>query len=47
MFVATGASEILRARLKQEFLANVWPPVAEQIRRLDIDPATLIDGLPA
>lgn len=47
MFVAPGAANILRARLKDEFLANVWPPVAEQIRRLDIDPAVLLDRLPA
>ena len=47
MFVAPGAANTLRARLKQEFLSQVWPPVAEQIRRLDIDPADLMDRLPA
>jgi len=47
MFVAPGAANVLRTRLKEEFLANVWPPVAEQIRRLDIDPAMLMDRLPA
>ena len=47
MFVTPGAAIVLRARLRSEFLTSVWPPVADQIRRLDIDPETLIDRLPA
>lgn len=47
MFVADGAAGVLRARLREEFLSQVWPPVAQQIRRLDIDPAQLLDGHPA
>lgn len=43
MFVADGATARLRERLRADFLANVWPPVAEQIRRLDLDPAALLD----
>lgn len=43
MFVAPGAASRLRARLKAEFLEQVWPPVADQIRRLDIDPESLMD----
>lgn len=45
MFVADGASARLRTRLRDDFLANVWPPVAQQIRRLDLDPAELIDAI--
>ncbi len=45
MFVADGASARLRTRLRDDFLANVWPPVAEQIKRLDLDPAELIDAI--
>jgi GntR family transcriptional regulator len=47
MFVAEGASARLRTRLRDDFLTNVWPPVAEQIRRLDLDPAKLIDAIEA
>ena len=47
MFVASGAADTLRTRLKAEFLSQVWPPVAEQIRRLDIDPQMLFDRIPA
>ena len=47
MFVAPGAAESLRTRLREEFLTQVWPPVAAQMRRLNIDPATLIDGIDA
>ena len=45
--VAPGAATSLRTRLRAEFLTQVWPPVAAQMRRLDIDPATLIDGIDA
>lgn len=45
MFVANGAASRLRSRLKTEFLEQVWPPVAAQIRRLDIDPESLIDRI--
>lgn len=43
MFVATGAADRLRTRLRAEFIEQVWPPVAQQIKRLDIDPESLID----
>jgi GntR family transcriptional regulator len=43
MFVAAGAADRLRTRLRAEFIEQVWPPVAEQIKRLDIDPESLID----
>lgn len=43
MFVAPGAATTLRTRLRAEFLAAVWPPVAEQIRRLDLDVEDLLD----
>ena len=43
MFVAPGAADTLRTRLRSEFLDSVWPPVAEQIRRLDLDVADLLD----
>lgn len=47
MFVATGAADVLRARLRAEFLTQVWPPIAQQIQRLDLDAASLLDQLPA
>lgn len=43
MFVAPGAATTLRTRLRAEFLEAVWPPVAEQIRRLDIGVEELLD----
>ena len=47
MFVADGATVRLRHRLREDFLAHVWPPVAEQIRRLDLDPAELVEAIEA
>ncbi len=47
MFVATGAVDRLKARLRDDFLEQVWPPVAAQIRLLDIDPAQLFDRIDA
>ena len=43
MFVAAGATDRLRTLMRNDFLANVWPPVAEQIRRFGLDARTLID----
>lgn len=43
MFVADGASKRLRTILREDFLANVWPPVAAQIRRIGLDAAELVD----
>ncbi|HKT76260.1 MAG TPA: GntR family transcriptional regulator [Sphingobium sp.] len=34
MFVAEGATRRLREAERRRFLDTVWPPVAEQIRRL-------------
>ncbi|WP_030538710.1 GntR family transcriptional regulator [Sphingobium sp. DC-2] len=36
MFVAEGASRRLREAERRRFLDTVWPPVADQIRRLGI-----------
>jgi GntR family transcriptional regulator len=47
MFVADGASARLRTMLREDFLTNVWPPVAEQIQRIGIDVRTLMDGIEA
>ena len=47
MFVAPGAADLLRTRLRSEFLETVWPPVAAQIRRLDLDAARLFDSIDA
>ncbi len=43
MFVAPGAAAALRARLRAEFLTSVWPPVADQIRRLELSIDELLD----
>lgn len=45
MFVAPNAAARLRVRLRDDFMSQVWPPVAAQIRRLSIDPASLLDGI--
>lgn len=37
MFVADGATDRLRAMMREDFLRNVWPPVAAQIRRYGLD----------
>jgi len=47
MFVAEGASARLRIMLRDDFLTNVWPPVAQKIQRIGIDVRTLIDGIEA
>lgn len=47
MFVASGAAARLRARMRDDFIEQVWPPIAAQIRLLDIDPSLLIDGIDA
>lgn len=43
MFVAAGATERLRNLMRADFLANVWPPVAQQMRRIGLDARTLLD----
>lgn len=43
MFVAAGATERLRELMRQDFLANIWPPIADQMRRIGLDAQTLLD----
>ncbi len=43
MFVADGATDRLRALMREDFLTNVWPPVADQMRRIGLDARTLLD----
>lgn len=43
MFVAEGASDKLRRIQREEFLTDIWPPVAAQMKRLGIDPASLLE----
>lgn len=45
MFVANGASVRLRSMQREAFLRDVWPPVADQIRRIGIDARTLLDDI--
>lgn len=47
MFVAEGASVRLRTMQRETFLRDVWPPVADQIRRIGIDVRTLMDMIEA
>ncbi|PZU11029.1 MAG: GntR family transcriptional regulator [Sphingomonas sp.] len=47
MFVVEGAADRLRLAARAHFLEEEWPEVAERIRRLDLDPAELLDRLPA
>lgn len=44
MFVANGASARLRAMQREDFLTNVWPPVAAQIRRIGLDIDDLLEA---
>lgn len=43
MFVAEGAKQRLRKAERETFLNDEWPRIAERIRRLDLDPADLLD----
>ncbi len=47
MFVADGATDRLRVQMRDTFLKEIWPPVAEQLRLLRIDPAALLDATDA
>ena len=47
MFVVEGAADKLRVAARAHFLDEEWPEIAERIRRLDIDPAELLEHLPA
>lgn len=44
MFVSDGATEKLRSKMRQEFLQQIWPPVAEQMRRLGLSPQELLQS---
>lgn len=46
MFVDPGAAQRLRTAARSRFLQEEWPEVAARIRRLDIDPATLLERMP-
>ena len=43
MFVADGATDRLRDLMREDFLTNVWPPVAQQMRRIGLDARSLLD----
>jgi len=43
MFVADGATARLRRDARDAFLTSEWPRVVRQMRRLQIDPAELIE----
>lgn len=43
MFVADGATDKLREMQRAEFLSEIWPPVAAHMKRLGIDPASLLE----
>lgn len=47
MFVAKGATARLRVSEREVFLDCYWPEIQAHIRRLDIDPATLLDRVAA
>lgn len=36
MFVVSGAKARLKAEQRDDFIRNVWPPIARQMRRLDL-----------
>ena len=43
MFVATGARGRLRKTERRIFLEERWPAILSDIRRLDLDPAELLE----
>ena len=43
MFVADGASDKLLILQRESFLTDVWPPIAAQMKRLGINPQTLLE----
>jgi GntR family transcriptional regulator len=45
MFVADGATQRLRASARARFLAEEWPRVTAQIRRLDLDARDLFESI--
>jgi GntR family transcriptional regulator len=47
MFVAVGATARLRVSERQVFLDVYWPEIEAHIRRLDLDPADLLERMPA
>ena len=47
MFVADGATARLRVSERQIFLDTYWPEIQAHIRRLDLDPADLLDHVAA
>jgi GntR family transcriptional regulator len=47
MFVAEGATQKLRTAERRDFLENRWPAIAEQIRRLGLQPEELLDRVHA
>jgi GntR family transcriptional regulator len=47
MFVDPGAVARLRASARAQFLDEEWPEIASRIRRLDLDPADLLERRPA
>ncbi|MDO6413529.1 GntR family transcriptional regulator [Sphingomonas sp. BIUV-7] len=47
MFVVEGAAFQLRQAARAHFLEQEWPEISARMRRLDIDPADLLDHLPA
>lgn len=47
MFVAEGATARLRVSERQVFLDVYWPQIMRHIQRLGLDPAKLLEPLPA
>lgn len=43
MFVSDGATERLRSLMREEFITQIWPPVADQMRRIGLNPRELIE----
>ena len=47
MFVSAGATERLRDLMRDDFLTNIWPPVARQMRRIGLNPEELLKRVDA
>ncbi len=43
MYVVNGAAKRLRAREREQFLAEEWPEIRARIQRLGLNPAQLVE----
>ncbi len=47
MYVVRGAAAKLRSAERERFISEEWPEIRARMRRLQIDPSTLLEGAQA